>query len=156
MIKLLKVPEILCKQSAKIAVGLLEKLRSSDGIPTGILQHPTSEKTLLLIRNSFVPTTQCQSSGETLIPVDNNTSILERIDELINNAVVIKRNERSKFIPIIKTNFTCNNYVIVILVIYMIFDQLIQPSQKQQSSEGRWSVLFLQKSSLCICTFLLP
>ena len=156
MIKLLKVPEILCKQSAKIPVGLLEKLRSSDGIPTGILQHPTSEKTLLLIRNSFVPTTQCQSSGETLIPVDNNTSILERIDELINNAVVIKRNERSKFIPIMKTIFTCNNYVIVILVIYMIFDQLIQPSQKQQSSEGRWSVLFLQKSSLCICTFLLP
>jgi hypothetical protein len=109
--------------------------------------------TICLIRDSFVQTTQCQSPGETLILVDNNTSILERIDELINNAVVIKRNERSKFIPIMKTNFTCYIYAIVILVICMIFDQLIQPSQKQQSSEGRWSVLFLQKSSLCICTF---
>ena len=154
MIKLLKVPEILCKQSAKIALGLLEELRSSDGIPTRILQHPTSEQALVLIRNSFVPTTQCQSPGETLIPVDNNTSILERIDELISNAVVIKRNERSKFIPIMKTISTCYIYVIVILG--MIFDQLIRPSQKQQSSEGRWSVLFLQKSSLCICMFLLP
>ena len=112
--------------------------------------------TICLIRDSFVQTTQCQSPGETLILVDNNTSILERIDELINNAVVIKRNERSKFIPIMKTNFTCYIYAIVILVICMIFDQLIQPSQKQQSSEGRWSVLFLQKSSLCICTFFLP
>ena len=156
MIKLLKVPEILCKQGAKIALGLLEELRSSDGIPTRILQHQTSEQALVLIRNSFVPTTQCQSPGETLIPVDNNTSILERIDELISNAVVIKRNKRSKFIPMMKTIFTCNNYAIVILVFYMIFDQLMQPSQKQQSSEGRWSVLFLQKSSLCICMFLLP
>jgi hypothetical protein len=56
MIKLLKVPEILCKQSAKIALGLLEELRSSDGIPTRILQHPTSEQALLLIRNSFEET----------------------------------------------------------------------------------------------------
>ena len=155
MIKLLKVPEILCKQSAKIALGLLEELRSSDGIPTRILRHPTSEQALVLIRNSFVPTTQCQSPGETLIPVDNNTSILERIDELISNAVVIKRKKRSKFIPIMKTIFTCYNPAIVILVICMIH-QLMQPSQKQQSSEGRWSVLFLQKSSLCICMFLLP
>jgi hypothetical protein len=154
MIKLLKVPEILCKPSAKSAIGLLEELRSSDGIPTHILQHPTSEQALVLIRNSFVPTTQCQSLGETLIPVDNNTSILERIDELISNAVVIKRNERSKFIPIMKTIFTCCIYaILVILVICMIFGQLIQPSQKQQSSEGRWSVLFLQKFSLCKCTF---
>jgi hypothetical protein len=143
MIKLLKVPEILCKPSAKSAIGLLEELRSSDGIPTHILQHPTSEQALVLIRNSFVPTTQCQSLGETLIPVDNNTSILERIDELISNAVVIKRNERSKFIPIMKTNFTCYIYAFVILVICMIFELLIQPSQKQQSSEGRWSVIFL-------------
>ena len=143
MIKLLKVPEILCKPSAKSAIGLLEELRSSDGIPTRILQHPTSEQALVLIRNNFVPTTQCQSPGETLIPVDNNTSILERIDELISNAVVIKRNERSKFIPIMKTNFTYFIYAIVILVICMIFGQLIQPSQKQQSSEGRWSVIFL-------------
>jgi hypothetical protein len=143
MIKLLKVPEILCKPSAKSAIGLLEELRSSDGIPTHILQHPTSEQALVLIRNSFVPTTQCQSPGETLIPVDNNTSILERIDELISNAVVIKRNERSKFIPIMKTNFTCYIYAFVILVICMIFELLIQPSQKQQSSEGRWSVIFL-------------
>jgi hypothetical protein len=143
MIKLLKVPEILCKPSAKSAIGFLEELRSSDGIPTHILQHPTSEQALVLIRNSFVPTTQCQSLGETLIPVDNNTSILERIDELISNAVVIKRNERSKFIPIMKTNFTCYIYAFVILVICMIFELLIQPSQKQQSSEGRWSVIFL-------------
>jgi hypothetical protein len=56
-----------------------------------------------------------------VIPVDNNTSILDKIDELISNAVVIKRNERSKFIPIMKTIITCNNYAIVILVINMIF-----------------------------------
>ena len=152
MIKLLKVPEILCKQSAKIALGLLTELRSSNGIPTRILQHPTSEQALVLIRNSFVP-------GEALIPVqavDNNTSIIERIDELINNAVVIKMNERSKFIPRMNTINPCYIYVIVILAICMIFDQLMQPSQKQQSAEGRWSVLCLQKSSLCLCTFFSP
>ena len=153
MMKLLKVPEILRKQSSKIALGLLEELRLSDGIPTRVLQHPTSEQALVSIRNSCVPTTQCQSPVEILIPVDNKTSIIERIDELIDSAMVLKRNKRSKFIPMMKTIIICYNHVIVISVICMIFNQLIQPSQKQQSSEGRWSVLFLQKSSLC---FFLP
>lgn len=148
MIKLLKVPEIRCKPSAKTSIGLLEELRSSDGIPTRILQHPTSEQALVLIRNSFVQTIQCQSPGEALIPVDNNTSIIERIDELIHNAVAIKRNERSNFIRRVKTFITYNNIVIIILSICMIFDKLMQPSPKLQSSEGRWSVLFLQKSSI--------
>jgi hypothetical protein len=53
LIKLLKVPEILCKQSAKSALGLLEELKSSDEIPTHMLQNPTSQQALVLIRNSF-------------------------------------------------------------------------------------------------------
>jgi hypothetical protein len=83
MIKLLKVPEILCKQSAKIALGLLEELRSSDGIPTRILQHPTSEQALLLIRNSFEETSN-RSQDKALISINSN--IIERIEELIHNA----------------------------------------------------------------------
>jgi hypothetical protein len=96
MIKLLKVPEILCKQSAKIALGLLEELRSSDGIPTRILQHPTSEQALLLIRNSFEETSN-RSQDKALISINSN--IIERIEELIHKHLEESLREKEKTSP---------------------------------------------------------
>jgi hypothetical protein len=54
LINLLKVPEILCKQSAKSALGLLEELKSSDEIPTHMLQNPTSQQALVLIKTKIL------------------------------------------------------------------------------------------------------
>ena len=56
VINLLKVPEILSKPSAKSALDLLEELKSSDEIPVHMLEHPTSQQALVLIRNSFEET----------------------------------------------------------------------------------------------------
>jgi hypothetical protein len=147
MIKLLKVPEILCKQSAKIALGLLEELRSSDGIPTRILQHPTSEQALLLIRNSFEETSN-RSQDKALISINSN--IIERIEELIHNApggkFARKRKNKPSFTSKMKTFFKYTSIVmgLNILMVYL----LMPPTQKWQTSEGRWS-LFLNRLLPC-------
>ena len=145
LINLLKVPEILRKPSAKSALALLEELKSSDEIPIHMLEHPTSQQALVLIRNSFEETSN-RSQDKALISINSN--YIERIEELIQNApggkFARKRKDKPSFISRIKPflKYTSIVMVLIILRVYL----LMPPTQK--TSEGRWS-LFLNRMLPC-------
>ena len=147
VINLLKVPEILRTPSAKSALGLLEELKSSDEIPIHMLEHPTSQQALVLIRNTLEETSN-RSQDNALISINSN--IIERIEELIHNAPAVKfpreRKDKPSFTSRMKTFFKYTSIVmgLIILMVYL----LMPPTQKRQTSEGRWS-LFLNRMPPC-------
>ena len=147
LINLLKVPEILCKQSAKSALGLLEEVKSSDEIPTHMLQNPTSQQALVLIRNSFEETSN-RSQDTALISINSN--IIERIEELIHNApggkFARERKGKPGFTSRMKTFF---KYTFIVMGLINLMVYLLMPStQERQTSEGRWS-LFVNRILPC-------
>ena len=135
LINLLKVPEILCKQSAKSALGLLEELKSSDEIPIHMLEHPTCRQTLIVIRDNLEQTSS-RSQDTALISINSN--IIERIQELIHNApggkFARERKGKPGFTSRMKTFFKYT-FIVMGLIILMVY-LLMPPTQQPQTSEG--------------------
>jgi hypothetical protein len=83
-----------------------------------MLEHPTSQQALVLIRNSFEETSN-RSQDKALISINSN--IIERIEELIHNSpggkFARKRKDKPSFISRIKTFFKYTSIVMGLIIL---------------------------------------
>lgn len=87
LIRMLKVPDIFCKESAKVAVILIEELLSTKGIPTSLLQHQAARETLALVRENFEQLAYC-TELQTVAFASARNAFKERIDNLILGSTI--------------------------------------------------------------------
>ncbi|VDI52059.1 Hypothetical predicted protein [Mytilus galloprovincialis] len=84
LIALLKIPDIACTQSSKIALNLLEEMKLSQNIPERILRKPDVQYTITVIQNI-----SCRETIESTH--DNGIAFLNLYDRVDNEQFDIKR-----------------------------------------------------------------
>lgn len=133
LIRLLKRPEIISKEKSKLAVRLLEVLRShtlSDAVSNRLLEYT---HTLALVRNSYEQTV-LRGDSENPVLISANELFQRRIDELIKYIPRERRKRKRNDEPLLNiVKKICLNLVNLIFIAMTIYVLLKLSSTLQMS-----------------------
>ncbi|CAG2254864.1 unnamed protein product [Mytilus edulis] len=138
-IRILKVPNIFCKESSKVALSLLESLASSEGVPTCHLQRQAARETLILVRDGIDQLSPC-TDLQIVAFVSARDTFKDRINKIILEST-IKPKIVTKNLILSKTRTVFKFLSLPLLLMYITIS-FISRQKMDPSYEGCYSMRF--------------